>query len=97
MSVIWKFPIFNGFTPTSLVEMPAGAEILALQLDAGDTKLWPAVWATVDPDAPKVQRRFVNVGTGRPAPEDGVYVGTWQKLAHDGANYVFHVFEVPLS
>jgi hypothetical protein len=51
----------------------------------------PCAWALVDPEQPKVRRRFWVVGTGHPFPNwwGQLYVGTVQM--REGA-LVFHVF-----
>lgn len=67
------------------VDMPAGAEILCVQMQ-GDV---PCVWAKVDSKAPTVRRWFRWRGTGHPAEGVGVYVGTVQIM---GARLVFHLF-----
>lgn len=93
---IWKFPI-NVYddrgmvTALPVVTMPAGAEILCLQLQDGN----PMMWAVVDPDEPWVARHFAIVGTGTGVPDDVVrYVGTWQTEFARSPSLVFHVFEV---
>lgn len=82
MSVIWKYPI----SPKCTHEMPVGAQILAIQTQAGT----PVIWALVDPDAPKESRAFVAFPTGVIFDATGLeYVGMFQT---DGL-LVFHVFE----
>ena len=46
------------------------------------------LWALVDPLQPKEQRTINIFGTGGPAPDTGVYIGTVQ----DGG-MVWHVFQ----
>lgn len=89
MTVIWKFPIDlyrdRMVTASPVVEMPAGARMLTMQLQAHQ----PTLWAIVDPAAPKEPRQLHIVGTGHPMPAgDLVYLGTWQSNG-----LVFHVFE----
>jgi len=70
------------------VIMPAGAAILTVQTQHGEI----CVWATVNPDAPKIKRRFWIYGTGHEMfdkPERSFYVGTVQL---SGGALVFHVF-----
>ena len=53
----------------------------------------PRLWALVDPEAPKVCRRFIAVGTGDLFPEeiDGFsHIGTFVLM---GGRLVFHVFD----
>lgn len=87
---VWKFdvPISDELT----VEMPANAQILAVQVQTGR----PAMWALCSPDAPRETRRFRWFGTGHPMPPVGltwghIYRGTVQIA--EGA-LVFHLFEM---
>lgn len=72
------------------LSMPRGAEVLGVQLQAGDL----AVWAMVDPALPPEDRRLVVVGTGHQLPDSMAsrerypYLGTVQASA-----LVWHVFE----
>ncbi len=91
---IWKFPIPDGFSLS--IEMPAGAEILDIQVQHGA----PVIWALVDTSAPRVLRRFEIVGTGWDLYEWDLdetsatdHVGTYQMA---GGDLVWHVFEVRL-
>jgi hypothetical protein len=86
MKTIYKYaaPIDDNLTIT----MPAGAEVLCVQMQGGG----PQVWALVDPSAAKQARGFCWRGTGHPADNLGRYVGTVQM--RDGA-LVFHLFEAP--
>jgi hypothetical protein len=82
---IWKFPITS--PDGTRIDMPQGARILTVQMQAG----MPTLWAVVDPEAPRRARYFRVVGTGH-THEAGVfrdYLGTVQ----DGP-FVWHVFEV---
>ena len=87
---IWKFPA----RPDMFVlEMPSGARILSIDAQNGK----PFLWALVDPDAPKVQRRFLTAGTGHPLHDSvsgAAFVGTFQ--LHGGA-LVFHLFDFGVS
>jgi hypothetical protein len=90
VSTIWKYPVplyKQGMASADpMIDMPEGAEVLALQTQDGH----PTLWARVEPSRPKVPRRFAIVGTGHAVPDDaGAYVGTWQS-----ALFVFHLFEV---
>ena len=81
-------------TPKTTVEMPAGAEILRIDLQQGV----PTIWALVDPDeTASVERRFDIVGTGWDVPEDSVYRATYFDREGDDLfpnGFVWHVFEV---
>ena len=72
-----------------IVEMPYGAKILTMQLQCGE----PCVWALVDPEEERIQKRAFRIfGTGWDIPESPAmeYVGTYQEL---GGALVWHVFE----
>jgi hypothetical protein len=84
---VWKYEVgtFGLFS----VDMPEGAQILAVQEQDGAGH----IWALVDPNAPRVFRDFLLVGTGC-AIDDSFrveHVGTFQQV--NGA-LVWHVFEV---
>jgi len=83
MTTVWKFLL----TRDGIVEMPEGALPLSVAFRGSDLCLW----ALVDPDARKVPRRFISLGTGQPievAPI-GPFVGT----ATDPQGGVHHVFD----
>lgn len=81
---IWKFPL--AVTHVQMVQLPAGAEVLTVQVQHGG----PCLWARVDPSNPPVARRVFIHGTGHECHADAaVYLGTFQ-LA-DG-EFVGHVF-----
>lgn len=85
MDAIWKYEL--EVTYQQLIEMPAGAETLCVQLQHGT----PCLWARVDPGAEKIKRRIITHGTGHPVPDTtGDYIGTYQM---QGGALVFHVFE----
>lgn len=92
MRAVWKFPLdFMGPTgyvnPHVTLEMPAGAQVVALQTQR-DT---PCLWVLVDPHAERERRTFVVVGSGHEIPDEaGEHVGTWQALN----TFVWHLFEV---
>lgn len=81
---IFKYPL-SGLIDQS-IEMPAGAQVLTLQMQGGI----PCLWALIDESMPKQERHFKVVGTGWLLDDDpGMYIGTFQ----DGS-FVWHVFEV---
>jgi len=83
MKTIWKFELPIEGT----IEMPIGAEILGVQVQRDE----PRLWAMVDPSAPKEKRQFKIYGTGHTMPDNpGKYVGTFQ-IAE--GTFIFHVFE----
>lgn len=82
MKTIWKFdiPIQDDFS----LLIPKGAEILNVDLQNGEPKLW----ALVDSEAPQEEHHFVGKG------ENNVnlrYIGTVVMLE---GKFVYHVFEV---
>lgn len=84
---IWKYPIAT--TDLQVVQMPAGAEVLCVQVQRGE----PCLWALVDPSAEPEFRSVEVYGTGHTVRIDtGVerrYVGTYQLY---GGDLIFHVF-----
>lgn len=75
-------------TDHQTILMPAGAEILCVQMQAGA----PCLWAMVNPNNPLEERRFRIVGTGHLIAEPFLkYVGTVQA---GGGMLIWHVFEV---
>ena len=85
MTQVWKY-ILDPYN--SSVLMPSGAEILSVGEQGNDVCLW----ARVDPNAPKVFRDFLIVGTGHNIPENLSlkFVGTVHIF---NRVLVFHIFE----
>ena len=83
---IWKF-LFET-TDFFTLDLPVGAEILAVALQRGQ----PCIWVLCDPKAGKETRIFVVYGTGHPIYHcsDKKYIGTYQL---SGNGLVFHLFE----
>ncbi len=63
METIWKFKLDLSNGGVSQVEMPKDAATISAGVQGERTFV---VWALVDPDAPRVTRRFVVHGTGHP-------------------------------
>lgn len=84
---IWKYTLNPGRT---ILEIPAGGQVLAAQVQHARLQLW----VLVDPTAPLAVREFTVYGTGHPVTEDPgrqrTYIGTVQM---SGGNLVIHVFE----
>jgi hypothetical protein len=80
---IWKYPLGSHQTTVS---MPKGADILCVQTQ----NEVPTIWCRVDPNAARLSRTFVIVGTGHDCEKDAFYIGTFQL---SGGAFVFHVFE----
>jgi len=88
MREIWKFvlPIVPRATA---VEMPSGAKILSVQVQADQ----PTVWALVNPSNAKRPRVIITVMTGqekRESIENLPFIGTVQL---GGGGFVLHVFD----
>lgn len=83
MRTIWKYeiPVADDFS----LLMPAGAEVLTVQVQNDK----PMLWCIVDPDLPQDLRWFKMHGTGHPIEEVRDYIATFQM--HGGA-LVLHVF-----
>lgn len=85
MKTIWKFTL--ELIDAQLIAMPAGSQLLTVQLQ-GDT---PCLWALVDDYVGLVQVRTIEIhGTGNPIDSDHQrrYVATFQQPP-----FVWHVFE----
>ena len=94
MRAIWKFtlqpPAAATSMPTTVIEMPEGAQILTVQVQHGQ----PCIWAVVDVNAPKRKYEFWIWPTGGqtdtpPLMAKEYYVGTFQL---ENGTLVFHVF-----
>lgn len=86
MKKIFKYPV--NITDSQNVVMPAGAEILTVQIQ-GRT---PVLWALVDESGLPTQRRIEVHGTGNAIQNSTglTYIGTIQ--THEG-QFVWHYFE----
>lgn len=86
MKTIWKYdlPAIGGS-----IELPRSAEILTIQTQYGQPKLWALV--SMDDQEPPVKRTFKVYGTGHVLPDNpGKYIGTFQMFE---GKIVFHLFE----
>jgi len=85
MKAIWKF----GLSENCTVEMPQGARILTVREQGNDV----ALWAEVDPKAPRERRQFRLYGTGFELPSNKLlnYLGTAMIM---GGSLVLHAYEV---
>ena len=86
MHTIWKFEVPPQETFTA--NLPKRARFLDVQVQKGA----PWMWFLLDPEAEKIERKFVVLGTGHPAPEAEklTHLGTFQIY---GGDLVLHVFE----
>jgi len=68
--------------------MPFGAQILAVNTQFEE----PKMWAIVDTDKQKAFRKIIVIGTGNPIHPQatGTYIGSYQL---SGGNLIFHVFD----
>jgi hypothetical protein len=86
MHTIHKFQLV--VTDRQTIKMPAGAEILCIQVQYTT----PCIWARVNTDCQPEQREFLIYGTGHEHTEEtGRYIGTFQL---HGGGLVFHLFEI---
>jgi hypothetical protein len=83
---VWKYDITD--CDFQEIEMPAGAQPLCVQIQAGCAQLW----ALVEPDREMEIRHFRLAGTGH-IIQDNIrqYVGSFQFL---GGWLIFHLFEI---
>lgn len=84
---IWKFPVALGTHP---VAVPEGASLLSVGCAQGVAN----VWCACDPDAPKITRTFLGVGTGGDVPPAATFVGT--VVVPEGLPFgdlVIHIYE----
>lgn len=81
MKTIWKFEMR---APVCQIDMPAGAQVVRV----GRQGAAICLWAIVESDNAPQKRLFATVGTGRPIPHEGHYLGTW-----DDGPFVWHLFE----
>ena len=85
MQSIWKYTL--EITDLQILEIPAGAEILTVQMQRGQPRIWVLVDTTVQKEIIKIH----TAGTGHPV-SDAVnlkYIGTYQS----NDLLVFHVFK----
>ncbi len=80
---VWKFELV--IRDYQDIEMPAGSELLSVQMQDGGAMLW----ARVDASKKKITRRIDIRGTGH-LEAGGIYVGTIQMA---GGALVWHVFD----
>lgn len=81
---IWKWKLLN-VNQVNTLSMPMGARILFV-----GNQVAPTIWAQVDPELERRDRKFLVVGTGMKFDDKGKeYLGT----AFCGP-FVWHVFEV---
>ena len=89
---IWKFPI--KVVGIQTITMPKNSHVLSIQSQNNN----PCIWALVDPNAEREQRRFEIIGTGHPVPNrEGLkreFITTFQL---DGGAFVGHAFELMRS
>ncbi len=90
MRTIYKYPLGNAPSQRPFaIEMPAGAEILTVQVQRRQA----CIWALVDPTAETETREFYLAETGRllDLAGDGQYIDTFQL---EQVGLVWHLFEV---
>jgi hypothetical protein len=83
---IWKYTLRS---KRSVIEMPAGAKLLDVQMQFDECQLWALV---DEQQAFTEMRTIVLYGTGEPMPADpGNYIATFQMR---GGALVSHAFEL---
>ena len=92
MNAVYKYPLpLPGQTEdTFTVDIPAGAQLLTVQLQRGE----PVLWALVDPEDRPTPYTLRIAGTGHPLDASAHYhhyLGTVQMA---GGALVFHYFQV---
>jgi len=82
---IWKykFPLTD-----FILQLPKGTKIL----DALMQGEYPCLWALLDPNADKEERRFIVMGTGQTFPKLELKLTHISTFLENG--YVWHLFEV---
>ena len=75
MSKIWKYTL--EYTDSQTLDIPEGAEILTVQMQAKQIQ----IWAIVDPEAPKESITIHMITTGHEMPKMVKldYIGTCQR------------------
>lgn len=88
MNTIYKYELHHD-CGLVILEMPEGSKVLTVQSQGSIACLW----AMVDTDKQKVERRFRIIGTGHGVDcvEELRYISTYQLLE---GRLIFHVFEV---
>jgi hypothetical protein len=80
---IWKYEVL--IDDNFKIEMPSDSELLSVQMQGGEPKLW----VLCDPKKDKVKRKFRLFGTGHEISGNLKFVGTFQY----SSVLVFHLFE----
>ncbi len=87
IKTIWKYPL--SIRDDQILEIPENAKILTAQVQNGVA----CMWALVNPETPRVEKRYIRIiETGHEIhdSEKLVYISTIQL---QNLNLVFHVFE----
>ncbi len=85
--------VFKYTIPTTdyfSLNLPQGAQILTVQTQYEI----PNIWALVNPNNPKEERKFRLAGTGHPIEESNknlIYIGTFQLVA---GSFIGRLFEL---
>lgn len=86
---IWKFPIAIG--KITAIEAPAHAQVRLAALDPASGG--PAIWIELDPQAPRVERRFRIYPTGSEIEGDGGFPYPIHVGSLIDRSFVWHIFE----
>jgi hypothetical protein len=82
---VWKYEIGYQAGLGNVLNMPADSRVLSIAMQGAHLCLW----ALVDPERPRVARKFEVIGTGQRLPDQPLHY--WGTVL-DGP-YVWHVFE----
>ena len=83
---IWKFRL----DPSGEIEMPEESETLSVATIDNEAFLW----ALVNPESPRVVKKFSVIGTGWECQPTGKFIGTFFTTDFH-PTLVWHVFEPP--
>jgi hypothetical protein len=86
---IWKFPLSIGAINT--FSLPASAMVRMAALDPASER--PAIWVELNPEATRIERRFVIFGTGHHIEGDGGYPYDLHVGSLIDGSFVWHIFE----
>lgn len=87
MQAVWKYPLQQ--VGQQEIIMPAGAEVLAVQMQGNTLTLWAKV-SIPEPHDPPLYQKVHILGTGHEKEKiKGRYIGTVQQMSGD---LIWHVF-----
>lgn len=90
MKTIYKYPLMH--TGFNYIEIPKEGQILSVGLDPHNSL---CIWALVDPESERVDRRFYVAGTGWGIPDEVLADNRWTFLGttlDQESNLIWHTF-----